>query len=119
MEPQTYSLLTVLASAESAELLIALLDEPARVEELARRVGLSSPTASRRLDNLALAGVVARSSPRAPFEVAAPEETRHLLEAISDLATAIIEQRKVAEQGFRRRVQKTRLHAESGGAEAS
>jgi predicted transcriptional regulator len=113
MQPQTYSLLAALSSPESVELVLALLEQPGSVEELARRLEITSPTASRRLEGLALAGVVTRASSRSAYEVVSPEETRRVLDAFSDLSISILEKRASAEQALQRRVRKTRLRASS------
>ena len=68
---------------------------------------------SRRLDGLALVGIVTRSSARSPYEVVSPEETRRVLDGLSDLSLAVLEKRKAAETALQRRVRKTRIRGAS------
>jgi DNA-binding IclR family transcriptional regulator len=109
MHPQTYSVLEAIGSAEAVSLLLEILERPAGVDDLATRAGLSKSTTSRRLRDLALAGVVSRARPRDPYSLTCDEPTRRLLEAASSLASAILEARGTAEQQFERRVRKSRL----------
>ena len=115
MEPQTYSVLHALSSAEAVNLLVTLLEEPATVEAVAREVGISSATASRRLEGLTLVGLVTRAGPRAPYEVTAPVETRLVLESLGRLSSSILQRRAEAEAAFQRRLRKTRLRVQSEG----
>jgi DNA-binding MarR family transcriptional regulator len=112
--PQTYSLLAVLSSAESLQIMLALLEEPATVEELADRTGISRSTLSRRLDGLSQVGLTGRSRPHGAFEVAQPELFRQALEALSNLATAILKERLLAEETLNRSVRRTRLSTPEG-----
>lgn len=112
MEAQTYSVFQALGSRvsrEALDLLLVLLESPAAVEELVERTGISSSTASRRLDDLALAGLVTRSRPRDPYAVACPDPTRRFLEAASELSIAVLTARLESEQELGRRVRKTRF----------
>jgi predicted transcriptional regulator len=109
VEPQTYSVFEAIGSRESLDLMLTLLEEPGVVEELCERAGVSRSTASRRLDALALAGVVFRRRPRDPYEVTSAELTRRFIEAAHQLATAINEAREQAEDQFGDRVRRTRF----------
>ena len=119
MEPQTYSVLVTIGSRESLDLVLSLLEKPAVVEEVAERAGVARPTASRRLDALALAGVVFRRRPRDPYELTYPELTRRLFEAAHELALAINEARDEAERQFAKRVKRTRFDEHSGAQDDS
>jgi predicted ArsR family transcriptional regulator len=122
MDSQTYSLFEGLGSRvarESLELLLALLEEEGSVEELCARTGISSSTASRRLDELALAGLVSRGRARGPYELSCPEPTRLFLESASDLASAILDARKSGEEQFKKRLRKTRLRPAASAENAS
>jgi DNA-binding IclR family transcriptional regulator len=119
MEAQTYSVLEAAASREAVSLLLQLLDRPGGVEDLADRAGLSISTSSRRLKDLALAGVVSRPGGHDPYELTCGEPTRQFLEAASALSSSILEARASAEAKFNRRIRRTRLRTDEdeGGAE--
>lgn len=101
---------------DGVELVLALLEKPGAVEELVARTRIASATASRRLDDLALVGIVRRSRPHGPYEVAFPEETRRFLEAASDLAIAALAGRLESEEQFRKVVRKSRVKPAPGDA---
>jgi DNA-binding IclR family transcriptional regulator len=120
MDGQTYSLFEAMgsrAAREGLDLLLALLEEPGSVEQLAARTGIASATASRRLDDLALVGLVSRDRPRGAYTATCPEPTRRFLEAASDLAKATLDERRKSEEQFRRRVRRTRLKTADAGVE--
>ena len=120
MDAQTYSLFEVVGSRtarESLDLLLAILEEAGSVDDLADRTGVALSTASRRLDDLALAGIISRSRPRGPYEMTCPEQTRAFLEAASDLASAILDARQKSEEHFRKRVRRTRLRPSEAAAD--
>ncbi len=120
MDGQTYSLFEAMgsrAARDGLDLLLALLEEPGSVEQLAARTGVASATASRRLDDLALVGLVSRERPRGPYTVTCPEPMRRFLEAASDLAKATLDERRKSEEQFRRRVRRTRLRTAEASVE--
>ena len=104
MEAQTYSVFQAVGSRESFDLLLELLEGPGVVEDLRNRAGISKSTASRRLDELALAGLIARGRPRDPYELSCPDHVRSLLLAAHNLAQAILEGRRAAEDEMGRRI---------------
>jgi hypothetical protein len=118
MEAQTYSVLEAAASREAVSLVLQLLERPGGVEDLADP-GLSISTSSRRLKDLALAGVVSRPGGHDPYELTCGEPTRQFLEAASALSSSILEARASAEAEFHRRIRRTRLRTDEdeGGAE--
>jgi DNA-binding IclR family transcriptional regulator len=109
VEPQTYSLLSALSSRESIDLVLALLERSGSVEDLARRTSIPSATVSRRLRELAFAGVVSRERPRDPFTLTCAEETRRVLEAVGSLALEVLRVRHAEEETLQRTIRKTRL----------
>ena len=120
MDSQTYPIFQAIGSRKSLEglaLLFALLDGPATVEALAKDVGQSSSTASRRLDDLSLAGLVTRPSPRGAYELMCLEPTRRFLEAGHELATAILDVRQRGEAALDRQIKKSRLKARADPSE--
>ena len=114
MEAQTYLLLSSLGSSEGLDLILALLEEPGGVRELEERTGVPKATASVRLKELASAGLVFRTRPKARYEVALPDQTRAFLDAASAFAQEILDERKASEQKLQRRVRKSRFRAEGG-----
>ena len=114
MEAQTYSVLEATGSREAVSLLLEILERPASIEELAERAGVSKTTASRRLKELALAGVLSRTRPRDPYQLTCAEPSRQFLLAASELARAILQAREEAERTLDRRVRKTRLRSQEG-----
>jgi DNA-binding HxlR family transcriptional regulator len=119
MEPQTYSVLAVVGSSESLELLVALLHQSGTVEDLSVRTRIGRSTVSRRLEALASVGLVSRESPRGEFQVTCPEELRRALEAVSTLSDEITAQRQQSEASFQKRLRRTRLRAEVADDEVS
>lgn len=117
MEAQTYSLFEAIGSRESLDLVLEMLEETPHAKELARRVGISKSAASRRLKDLALAGVISKPRFRDAYFVTCEEPTRRFLEAASELSLAILEARRAGEEQLARRIRKSRLRTEHAASE--
>lgn len=119
MESQTYPIFQAIGgrtSREGLDLLLALLDGPVGVDDVAGRTGIANATASRRLDDLALAGIIRRVRPRDPYELTEPELTRRFLEAATELGSAIASGRAAGEKQLKKRISKTRFTIENDNA---
>ena len=114
MDAQTYPLFRALggkSADEGLSLVLALLEAPGTSEDVARRASVASATASRHLEAMALAGIVSRPTPRGKYVLEFPDETRKIIEALGELATAIISARRDAQTAMDKRIAKTRLRS--------
>lgn len=109
MQAQTYSVLAAIESREALDLVVALLEAPGAVHDLVTRTGVAKSTASRRLEALALAGVVSRPRTKEAYTLTCPGQTREFLEAAHALAAAVLDARGSSEAEFGKRVRRSRL----------
>lgn len=93
MQGQTELILEALGQRDLSLMLSALVGHAASETELTRDLELGQSVATRGLKHLRTVGLIERDGSRGPFEIAFPDETRSLLDAVDRLATRIVDAR--------------------------